>query len=97
MWSRGELGQAETCWASLHSSITVSDCKEDFPKIMTTASFRLPSLMQVSPLANSSQLPRGNEILAPHLTKVTMAQSGTTMVITETVAAPGMLKDVQHI
>lgn len=47
------------------------DYKEGFLRIMTTASFCLPNLMPVSPLANSNQPPEEKEILVPHLTKVT--------------------------
>ena len=97
MWSKAELGQARTHWASLHPSTTVSDCEKDFLRTLTAASVCLPNLMQVSPLADSNQLPRQKEILAPHLTKVTTAQSSTTMGNIEIVTASQMLKDLQHI
>lgn len=89
---RGELGQARTYWSSLHPSMTVSDCKEDFLRITTATSLCLANLMQVSPLANSNQLPRWNEILVPHVEKVTILQVSTTMINTEIVLLPGCLR-----
>lgn len=66
--------------------------EKGFLRVMIVASHCLSNIMQVSPLVSSNQLPREKEILVPNVTKVTVAQSNTTMFNIETLLILACLK-----
>lgn len=70
----------------------VPDFEKGFFRVMIAASHCLSNVMQVSSLVSSNQLPREKGILIPNVTKVTVAQSSTTMFNIETLLLLGCLK-----